>query len=256
MNMKKAMSFGLIVIIMLSLSLVIPLFAQEKKVADELYTVKKGDTLWDISARFLNNPFLWPKLWQRNPYVTNPHWIYPGKPILISPILEVKEDPMKVAAEEKPKEEANEPIKPPEVKKVEAFPPEKGPEVVAETKPEEKKPAGFPEARSAGFFSDIDYSGIGVVLDSKEGKNLMAEYDIVYLSFKTAESVLIGNKYTIFRPSEVLKHPVTGRRIGRKYNTVGNLQVIDQRGNFFTAKVIEAFEAIERGDRLQPYRVE
>ena len=42
------------------------------------YTVKKGDTLWDISEHFLNSPWLWPRLWQANPQVENPHLIYPG----------------------------------------------------------------------------------------------------------------------------------------------------------------------------------
>ena len=59
------------------------------------YTVKQGDTLWDISALFLDSPWLWPKLWKLNSYIENPHLIYPGDKLTLSwfngqPVLSLK----------------------------------------------------------------------------------------------------------------------------------------------------------------------
>jgi hypothetical protein len=46
--------------------------------------VRRGDTLWDISAKFLSKPWLWPEIWQANPQVRNPHLIYPGDVLNLS----------------------------------------------------------------------------------------------------------------------------------------------------------------------------
>ena len=45
----------------------------------ENHPVKEGDTLWDLSDRYLESPYEWPRLWSYNPEITNPHWIYPGQ---------------------------------------------------------------------------------------------------------------------------------------------------------------------------------
>ena len=252
--MKKLGMINFIAVLMLSFCLILSPSAQEQKEAEGKYTIKSGDTLWDISSKFLKDPFLWPKLWQRNPYITNPHWIYPGNPIRLSTMEEGKKEEPKKAEVEK--------IPIGEVKKVEPLLIEKIPEVIAETKPIEGKIPVSPEGRSAGFMSDLDYRGIGIILQNREGKVLMAENDIVYLTFKPSKSskptepILIGNKYTIFRPSEIIRHPVTGQKVGRKYNITGNIQIIDEHGSFYTAKIIEAFESILIGDLVRHYVVE
>lgn len=61
------------------------------------HIVVKGDTLWDISAHFLKDPWRWPEIWQINPAIENPHLIYPGDIVLLEmvngkPVLKVMRD--------------------------------------------------------------------------------------------------------------------------------------------------------------------
>ena len=52
--------------------------AELREGAPQKYVVKQGDTLWDISGKYLESPWKWPGLWRANPGVKNPDLIYPG----------------------------------------------------------------------------------------------------------------------------------------------------------------------------------
>jgi len=49
----------------------------------KLHIVQRGDTLWDLSGQYLGNPYLWPQIWEKNQYVLDAHWIYPGDPLVV-----------------------------------------------------------------------------------------------------------------------------------------------------------------------------
>ncbi len=66
------------------------------------YTVVRGDTLWDISGRFLRSPWRWPDIWHVNPQIANPHLIYPGDQLDLvyidgKPQLRLRRGPLKLS---------------------------------------------------------------------------------------------------------------------------------------------------------------
>ena len=79
----KLRSFPTIATIFICLTFIFVPFASADD-NNRVYTVKKGDTLWDISSMFYSDPFLWPALWALNQErLTNPHWISVGDELTI-----------------------------------------------------------------------------------------------------------------------------------------------------------------------------
>ena len=207
---------------------------------EEDYVVKKGDTLWDISKRFYGDPFLWPRLWQQNQYITNPHYISPGDRIRLYPyrvLIKTEEAPPPPVEEQKP-------LVPPSVE--EAPPPLPPP-------PELIRLVIYPEVRSAGFITK-ELEGIGRIVAAKENKLQLVEEDEVYINFRKGISVQKGDQFTIFKVGELVEHPHTKKKLGRKVQILGRATIIaTDEGKAYTALITRAYDSIARGDELIPF---
>jgi len=209
------------------------------------YLVKKGDTLWDISKRFYNDAFLWPRLWQQNQYITNPHQISPGDRIRLYPykvLIEVEEKKPATVEEARP-------LPPPQV--AETQPPLPPP-------PEIIRLTIFPEVNSAGFIAE-KMEGIGRIVAAKLDKVQLVAEDEIYISFQKGISVKQGDQFMIFRVGEPIEHPVIKKKkkrliVGRKVQILG-IAVITKaaEGKAQTALITRSYEAMIIGDEVAPY---
>jgi hypothetical protein len=190
--------------------------------------VRKGDTLWDISFYYFNDPWQWPKVWSYNPQITNPHWIYPGDLVRLLPRGMFAAQP----------EGAKEP---------EATP--------GETKPIDRLPA--PAQRSnvgikqTAFVEKSDLDKSLVVDGSVDEKDLLSIGDSIYLSYSPNNPPKIGQRYSVYQPDSAVKSG--GKEQGSYVRVLGTVEVVSVKQDKKARGVItEANQEIERGARVGP----
>lgn len=187
-----------------------------------VYVVKPGDTLWDITDRFFGDPFLWPRLWDINPYIDNPHVIVPGDELKLTDLPVVKLDP-------ETKSSQIEKIKPP-------------PPVFYYS------PAG-----GEGFISPGEWEHSGIILSSDPPKILLGEGDAVYTNVGSDQGVRKSDKFTVFKTSKVVEHPVKRNKVGHKVAILGEIEITEILGkNQSAARITKSYREITRGDRIRP----
>jgi hypothetical protein len=221
----------------------------------DTYTVRPGDTLWDLSGRFLNNPWYWPKVWSYNPEITNPHWIDPGQLLRFYPSAE--EAPVRVepVAEAEP-----EPVGP---KELEDFSRGElsGPselvddDAVAVSGPYKigYVPPRATTARHETFVTQRELDESGELVGAFEEKLMLSTTDRTYARFKGNVPVKKGEAYVIYRTERKIVHPVTGSTFGYQTVVVGAGRVTAVEDKAVKLVITQTFEPIERGALLGPW---
>lgn len=223
--------------LLLALCSALPVFAQEQ---EQTYIIKKGDTLWGISERFINDPYYWPNLWANNPEITNPHLIYPGREVRIYNgrlVLVPTYDAPEAAVTETP-----------------------APQVESESLPWAGSEQPVPKAKtiiktgggSEGFIL-ADEKPLGIIIDSVDDRSLLTENDTVFLRMENPSIVSVGDTYGLYKRGDGVIHPATGRRFGNMMHDLGYLQVTSIGNGNITARIGKVFREVERGAELYDY---
>ncbi|HEY6007139.1 MAG TPA: LysM domain-containing protein [Geobacteraceae bacterium] len=197
-----------------------------------VYVIQKGDTLWGLSDKFLNDPHYWPDLWSRNPIVTNPHFIYPGDKVRVYP------DRIEVV--------------PAEAAKPASVPP---PPVAAEQPVEEvAKERSFVVSGSEGFLLEDALKPAGFIISTYQNREIVGEDDIVYADIGKTNGAKPGDRYAIYKKTGAISHPVSNFILGQKVIPLGTLQLSQVEEKVSKAIITKSYQEIGAGSFLLPYR--
>lgn len=217
----------------------------------EYYVVQEEETLWDLAARFYGDEREWPRLWSYNPHITNPHYIYPGDIVYLSPPPEPQE--RKKTDKQKP-------------------PQDEGPDKPVVKDPKTTAPGLHLAA--AGFIDKETPKLVGRVIASPKNARLLGQYDEVWVGFGDAgytqnerdsmrdknirdlqapDDVQKGDRFAVVEVGDELTNE-QGDVIGTKYFVTGSIRITEtSEEHFQTAEVEQSWREFQRGAFLIPY---
>ena len=217
----------------------------------KVHIVKEKDTLWDISKKYLNDPFKWDEVWNKNKFIANPHRIYPGDNIVIPDAFDEKEVEKEASETAEPQTpiQAVEEVKEIDEDRIPVLP------VVALQPPPPPPPQKIPLTTvkvlaSAGYIIQKE-SEKGIIFDSPETRTIFGIGDTIYINMGGKEGVKAGDKFTIYKPLRSVTHPITDKNMGVLIEILGELEVKEVREDNSTATIIESFTTIEIGNKLK-----
>jgi hypothetical protein len=237
----------------------------------DTYTVRPGDTLWDLSGRFLNNPWYWPKIWSYNPDITNPHWIFPGNilkfypsadeaPGRVEPLAPATPgaEPQQVAGASQAEEEDLAPVRELEDfsradMKQAATAEEQEAVAVAGPYKVGYVPTRQRFARHDTFVTPRELDESGAIEAAFAERSMLATLDRAYARFKNGAEVKVGESYLVFKTERPIVHPVTKELFGYQSTILGAAKVVAVDDKAATLVITTANEPIERGALLGPW---
>ena len=200
--------------------------------------VKKGDTLWDISTKFLKDPWYWPEIWHVNPQIANPHLIYPGDVITLfyidgKPYLAVNGGP-RVDGLQRDRLEPS----------IRVEPVDRGDEIVPIQTIHQF--IVHPRVVDEETLDNAPY-----ILDSQEKRLIYGPNENVYVRGIDPEQAT--RRYSVYRKGQELRDPQTRERLGWEAIHVGEARMVRTHDNgVATVELENTVRETLRGDRLMP----
>jgi len=200
------------------------------------YVVKEGDTLWDLSQKFLDDAWLWPEIWQLNEQIENPHLIYPGDVIG----LVYKGEQVKVTVKER-SESA----------------PSDGTVVLKPSARITPISTAIPPIPMSSIASFMTNSRIVKSADLKDAPYVVAGDDSRLLAGGGGKVYARGfgkmepeSGYGVFRKGQVFVDPDTSEVLGLEAREIGAGSILAWDGDVATLSLATTREEVMIGDRL------
>jgi LysM repeat protein len=243
---------------------------------EQVHVVAKGDTLWDIAAKYYGNAYLWPQVWEKNKYILDAHWIYPGDPL----VLGLNVAPVENLSQTGSATGDGTALPPGEAAVAPTIP---GAASSAEVTGSPAPLGGESDIYCQGFVGDLEepfpYALIGSEYESLSidrytrhptgwvaskawaSKTQTVKYglstgDIVYVDGGRERGLTAGSQFTIVNPEQPITHPVRREIVGRYYRYLGRLRVLSVQETTAIAEIVQSCDAVTTGALLMPFEPE
>ncbi len=204
------------------------------------YEVVEGDTLWDISGRFLEDAWLWPEVWELNPQIENPHLIYPGDVIALEysadgPLLTLRRGGAGSS------DSAG-------LRTVRLSP-------QIRTQSLNNAIPAIPLDKISAFLSgniilpQSDFESSPYVLGNRNQTLFSIDNDEVFAKGNWTDDVI---QYDIIRGGKVYRDPVTNAVIGLEGKRIGRASLQERNDDNATLVLSDLLEEVRKGDRFIP----
>ena len=192
-------------------------YVVEGQFVPDAHSVRRGDTLWDISGRYYQNPYNWPRLWAYNPQIQNPHWIYPGDRVLLR----------EGGAGD-------------------------GPGSGFGLRGRRSSiPTGTVFLRDVGWVDDPDQQKWGEIVGAPDDQMLLGEGDDIYVQLEDNQRVQLGQELTVWQPLEAWRSDGGSGKLVSIRGTA-RIERYNPKTGMVRAKLIESLDVIERGAAIGP----